>query len=1022
VLKAKKILTAVLALSLIGSMFIAAPSVASAASVNIALNKTATASSVNGANTANLAFDGNTGTRWESTQGVDPQWIEVDLGSNYSVTGAQLNWETAAAKAYSIQVSTDNTNWTTVYSETTGVGGIENPTFNAATARYVRMYGTVRTTQYGYSLWEFQVYGTAVANTTNVALNKTATASSVTGTNTASLAFDGNTSTRWESLYTDPQWIEVDLGSNYSVTGAQLNWETAAAKAYSIQVSTDNTNWTTVYSETTGVGGIENPTFNAATARYVRMYGTVRTTGYGYSLWEFQVYGTPIGGGTTVATPAITPATGTYTSAQSVTISDGTSGATIRYTTDGSTPSETNGTVYGGAFNVAATTTVKAIAYQSGSTDSAITTSVITIGSTGNISAPTGLAVTGVTTSSVSLSWAAVSGATSYNVYRAFAANGTYTKANTAAVTSTTYTDANLDTCTFYYEVTAVNASGESVKSGSVSGTTTFTLGPNVYVFDPTMNPTDVQTTCTNIFTQQESNQFGDQRYDLLFKPGTYNLTDVRVGFYTQVAGLGNNPDDVNINGGVSVDAGWNAGNATCNFWRSCDNLAITPSTGQTGWAVSQDAPLRRVHIKGNLSLFDGGWSSGGYMSDTKTDGTVIPGSQQQWYSMNDTWGTWSGGVWNIIFVGDNNAPTAGTFSTSNPITVVNQSPTEKEAPFMTIDGNGNYSMFVPSLQKNTQGITWANGNEAGTSIPMSQFYIAQPATANVANINAALAQGKDLIFTPGIYNLSSAINITNPNTVVYGLGFATLRPTNGNACMTVADVDGVSISGLIFDAAGSTTSPYLLQIGPKGSSTADHTANPTNLTDICFRAGGAVAGSCNECLEINSNNVMSSNIWAWRADHGNGVGWTTNTANNGVVVNGNNVTMYGLAVEHFQQYQTLWNGNGGAIYFYQSEEPYDVPTQASWMDGSVNGYSSIKISNNVTSFQGYGIGVYSFFDVGPQIFLDSAIECPVNANVKFNDCVTVFLTGNGGINHVINSTGGQAANGTGNQIVVSFP
>jgi hypothetical protein len=309
--KSEKILTAVLALSLIGSMFIAAPSVASADSVNIALNKTATASSVNGANTASLAFDGNTGTRWESTQGVDPQWIEVDLGSNYSVTGAQLNWETAAAKAYSIQVSTDNTNWTTVYSETTGVGGIENPTFNAATARYVRMYGTVRTTQYGYSLWEFQVYGIAVANTTNVALNKTATALSVTGTNTASLAFDGNTGTRWESLYTDPQWIEVDLGSNYSVTGAQLNWETAAAKAYSIQVSTDNTNWTTVYSETAGVGGIENPTFNAATARYVRMYGTVRTTGYGYSLWEFQVYGTPIGGGTTVATPAITPATGT---------------------------------------------------------------------------------------------------------------------------------------------------------------------------------------------------------------------------------------------------------------------------------------------------------------------------------------------------------------------------------------------------------------------------------------------------------------------------------------------------------------------------------------------------------------------------------------------------------------------------------------------------------------------------------------------------------------------------------------
>jgi hypothetical protein len=1016
-LKGKKILTAVLALSLIGSMFIGTSSVVSAAATNIALNKTATASSVTGTNTASLAFDGNTGTRWESVQGVDPQWIEVDLGSNYSVTGAQLNWETAAAQAYSIQVSTDNTNWTSVYSETTGVGGTENLTFNAATARYVRMYGTVRTTQYGYSLWEFQVYGTAVANTTNVALNKTATASSVTGTNTASLAFDGNTGTRWESTQgVDPQWIEVDLGSNYSVTGVQLNWETAAAKAYSIQVSTDNTNWTTVYSETTGVGGIENLTFSATTARYVRMYGTVRTTQYGYSLWEFQVYGTAIGG-TTVATPSITPATGTYTSTQSVTISDSTTGSTIRYTTDGSAPTETNGTVYAGAFNVTATTTVKAIAYKSGSTDSGIATSVITIGGTGNISAPTGLAVTGVTTSSVSLSWAAVSGATGYNVYRAFAANGNYIKVNASSINATNYTDSNLDSCTYYYKVTAVNSSGESALSSSVSGTTVLSFGSNVYIFDPSMSGTDVQTTCTNIFTQQESNQFGDQRYALLFKPGTYNLTDVRVGFYTQVAGLGTNVDDTTINGGVSVDAGWMSGNATCNFWRSCENMAINPSTGQTGWAVSQAAPLRRVHIKGNLSLFDGGWSSGGFLSDSKVDGTVIPGSQQQWMSLNDTWSAWTGGVWNMVFVGDTNTP-AGSWP-SSPFTVVNQSPTSKEAPFLTIDGAGNYSVCAPSVRTNAQGASWTNGAEAGTSVPISQFYVAHPATSTAASINAALADGKNLIFTPGIYSFSTPIQVTNPNTIVLGLGFATLRPSNGNVAMSVADVDGVNISGLLFDA-GAKSSPVLFQVGPTGS-TANHAANPTSITDVFCRVGGAAAGACATAMQINSNNVLASDMWIWRADHGNGVGWTVNTANNGLIINGNNVTIYGLMCEHFQQYQTLWNGNGGQLYFYQSEEPYDVPTQASWIDGSVNGYASLKIANAVTSFQGFGLGIYTFFNVGPQIFLDSAIECPVNANVKFTDVVTAFLTGNGGINHIINSTGNQVANGTGLQTITTF-
>ena len=437
---------------------------------NVALNKTATASSVSGGNTATMAFDAdNTGTRWESANS-DPQWITVDLGSNYNVTGAKLIWETAAGKDYKIQVSSDNVTWTDAYTKTGGAGGVETINFNSAVSgRYVRMYGTARTTGYGFSLWGFEVYGTPAINTkvatptmtpttgtytstqtvtiidgtsgsiiryttdgstptatngtvytapftisanttikaiaykaaitdsdvitsvitinipptTNIALNKSATASSAIGGNTAAMAFDSdNIGTRWESTSTDLQWITVDLGSNYSVTGAKLTWETAAGKDYKIQVSTDNATWVDGYTKTGGTGGVENITFaSAVTGRYVRMNGTARTTGYGYSLWGFEVYGTS-GVINPVVIPVITPGTGTFTSAQTVTIADVTVGASIRYTTDGSTPTSTTGTVYTGAFTVAATTTIKAIAYKTGMTDSSLATSTITINTT----------------------------------------------------------------------------------------------------------------------------------------------------------------------------------------------------------------------------------------------------------------------------------------------------------------------------------------------------------------------------------------------------------------------------------------------------------------------------------------------------------------------------------------------------------------------------------------------------------------------------------------------------------------
>jgi beta-glucosidase len=279
---------------------------AHAAPTLLSQGRPATASSVNGGNAAAAAVDGDTGTRWESTWS-DPQWLQVDLGATASITQIVLQWETASAKAYQIQTSTDGANWTSIYSTTTGPGGTETLTVTGS-GRYVRLSGTQRNTGYGYSLWEFQVYGTAGGGScgTNAALNKPATASSTENAGTpASAAFDGNTGTRWSSAASDPQWLQVDLGSSQTLCQVSLNWETAYASAFQIQVSADGTNWSDVYTTTTGTGGTQ--TLNVSgTGRYVRMYGTARGTGYGYSLWEFAVFTTGgTGGSGSCADPVI---------------------------------------------------------------------------------------------------------------------------------------------------------------------------------------------------------------------------------------------------------------------------------------------------------------------------------------------------------------------------------------------------------------------------------------------------------------------------------------------------------------------------------------------------------------------------------------------------------------------------------------------------------------------------------------------------------------------------------------------
>jgi hypothetical protein len=571
-------------------------------------------------------------------------------------------------------------------------------------------------------------------------------------------------------------------------------------------------------------------------------------------------------------------------------------------------------------------------------------------------------------------------------------------------------------------------------------------FGPNVVIFDPSMPQADIQAKVNAIYAQQADNEMGTARYALLFKPGTYgsqsNPLDVPVGYYTEVDGLGQDPSAVTINGGVTA-IGRNGSGALDTFWRSVSNLTIhvvqsngAPPldgchTGNEMWAVSQAAPMRRVDVKDFTTFMpyceNPNFASGGFVADSRLEGGALNGSQQQFYVRNSDLGSgWSNYVWNQVFSGDIAAP-AQNFGNGAAYTTLAQTPVSREKPYLYVDGSGTWNVFVPSAQTNSVGTTWANGHTPGTSIPLSQFFLATPSDS-VSTINAALARGLNLLLTPGVYNVDSPINVKRADTVVLGMGMATLTAADGNLVLTTGDVPGIDVAGITVDA-GPVNSPLLVQIGSKnGNNGVPHNvaSDPTALQDVFFRVGGPHVGKASVALEVNSNNTILDDLWIWRADHGvaGSVGWTVNTADTGLVVNGDDVTATGLFVEHFQKYNVIWNGNNGEDIFFQNELPYDPPTQADYEHDGVLGFAAFKVADNVPSFQGYGMGSYIFTNVNPSIHVSHAFEVPVTPGVQMHDLLTINLSGPGTIDHVINDTGGpvSSANADVASQVVSYP
>ncbi|MFF9151517.1 discoidin domain-containing protein [Streptomyces sp. NPDC014846] len=821
---------------------------AAAAETPLSQGKSATASSTENAGTpASAAVDGNTGTRWSSAAS-DDQWLQVDLGATASVTQVVLNWEAAYGKDYRLQISKDAATWTDLKSVTGSDGGTDTVDVSGQ-GRYVRLQGVHRATQWGYSLWELQVFGSTSTTqpgcgTANAAKGGSASASSTENAGTpASAAFDGDPGTRWSSQAADPQWVRVDLGSVQDICKVDLTWEAAYGKDFLIQASSDGQSWNTLKSVTGATGGTASYDVSGS-GRYVRIYGTARGTGYGYSLWEAAVH-------------------------------------------------------------------------------------------TGGTGTP------------------------------------------------------------------PVQGGGD--------------LGPNVIVVDP--STPNLQQKFDQVFAQQESAQFGTGRYQFLLKPGTYNGINAQIGFYTSISGLGLNPDDTQINGDVTVDAGWFNGNATQNFWRSAENLAITPSNGTDRWAVAQAAPFRRIHVKGGLNLAPNGygWASGGYIADSKIDGTVGPYSQQQWYTRDSSVGGWTNGVWNMTFSGVQGAP--ATDFDNGPYTTLDNTPVSREKPFLYLDGSA-YKVFVPAKRTNARGVSWPAN--PGTSVPLDQFYVVKPG-ATATTINAALAQGLNLLFTPGVYHLDRTIDVTRANTVVLGLGLATLVPDNGVDAMHVADVDGVKLAGFLIDA-GSVRSDALLRIGTPGAG-ADHSANPTTMQDVFVRVGGAGPGLATDSVVVDSDDVIIDHTWIWRADHGSGVGWDTNRADYGLRVNGDDVLATGLFVEHFNKYDVYWNGERGRTIFFQNEKAYDVPNAAAVTHDGIVGYAAYKVADTVSSHEAWGLGSYCNFTADPSIVQTHGFQVPTTPGIKMHDLQVISLGGMGQYAHVVNNTGAPTSGtSTVPSKVTSFP
>lgn len=646
-------------------------------------------------------------------------------------------------------------------------------------------------------------------------------------------------------------------------------------------------------------------------------------------------------------------------------------------------------------------------------------------------------------------------GADKFNVYKSDSKDGEY------AFVETCKTNAyETDDVKSFYKIASVKNDIEVDLTKPFSYLLSY-FGDNTKVFTPEDDQKEIQSFIDEYYSVSAWDQQGSDRLSMLFMPGVYDEVDMHIGYYTTVSGLGYSPSDVTLKALHTFDHPTNKDNkgvntALSNFWRAAENLTLNQNSL---WSVCQATSLRRIHAKKNLDLAGYSWSSGGYIADSRIDGTVYARSQQQWFTRNSYVNKWEGVNINMVYAGVQGTLPGPWSAASRKVTTLDTTAVTREKPYIVFDKNEGYGVFLPDFRYNAAGNSWDKEDSTGEFIGINKFYVAESSKDTADSINKALEEGKNLILTPGIYELDKPIQVKNPDTLVMGMGLATLQllESNTDTALMISDVDGVNVSGILFKSGRCSDS--MLVVGEEGANQR-HENNPICLADLFFCSGAFKYDSTNvdRTLVINSNDVLSDHFWLWRADHGFDPGdrsmrlswtddWDYNTNKNwkwiyegntlfgedgkwlvksaggrednvgrvGLEVNGDYVSIYALFVEHYQEYQTIWNGENGFMCFYQSETPYEMETQDLWMrnNGTApedRGWAAYKVADDVQNHEAYGIGIYMVkSDTKYAVTMDHAIEAPSNLGIKLVHMITAKLGSShasDNIQYIINDRG----------------
>ncbi|CAE8711738.1 unnamed protein product [Polarella glacialis] len=507
-------------------------------------------------------------------------------------------------------------------------------------------------------------------------------------------------------------------------------------------------------------------------------------------------------------------------------------------------------------------------------------------------------------------------------------------------------------------------------------------FGPNVFILNPGTEPTDVDKRLEQIYETNRDwsfySQFGEHRTAVLLMPGSHNL-DINLPYYFSVIGLGRNPGATVVMPGV-----WNVGLRVdeqqnwmaCNtFWRSIENLRM--AMDNVDWFVSQGAPLRSVIIDGNLTLSGPApdWSSGGCIANSKIQGNISMGTQQQWYTRSTAMYPypWSAGAGSYVCVGCqtiDGQPYANSYnwdadraqSSHTGLSYADAPEVFAEKPFIFVEG-GKYHLRIPDVTNSRWGPDW----ESGSTVSFDRVYVARSDTATATAINEKIAAGVHVVFSPGVYILDRPIVVNHAGIVLLGLGYATLVPSfAGGALVEVGNVDGVRLAGLMLQAGPTTlATEALLRWGSEGSTYAGQPGNPGFIYDLVARAGGPdfSAVGTKYFVQINNGWVIGDNLWLWSADHCSRNAQARcipqRYVDTALEVNGEHVQMFGLSAEHTNKDIVVWNGEKGSTMFYQAEFRYTMGLKSdpgSWTNVS----RSAGYRVNAFDHKAVGFGVYA--------------------------------------------------------------